>query len=82
MLIGQQAAFLHPVFQKVVENLVLMKTDFGAVVSGSHPKLISSDRVTLAYLEIREAVVMHMQKDIEHFFDMESLVCSMQTQVR
>ena len=43
VLIGQQAAFLHPVFQKVVENLVLMKNDFGAVVSGSHPKLISSD---------------------------------------
>ena len=39
VLIGQQAASLHPVRIKAVGDLILMKNEFGYVVSGFHPQL-------------------------------------------
>ena len=50
VLIGQQAASLHPVRSKAVGNLVLMENEFGLVVSGSHPRIKSTDSIALSCL--------------------------------
>ena len=46
ILIGQQAASLHPVRVKAVGNLILMKNEFRLVVSGSHPKIKTMEAIT------------------------------------
>ena len=73
MLIGQQAASLHPVRKRAVGNLVLMENDFGMVVSGSHPQVKTVDAITLSCMQVRDAVVMHAIGGIEQFFDIEGL---------
>ena len=73
ILIGQQAASLHPVRKKAVGNLILMENGFGLVVSGSHPQIKTVDAITLSCLQARDAVVMHATGGIERFFEIEGL---------
>ena len=73
VLIGQQAASLHPVRSKAVGNLVLMENEFGLVVSGSHPRIKSTDSIALSCLQARHAMVMHVSGGIEQFFEIEGL---------
>ena len=73
ILIGQQAASLHPVRVKAVGNLILMKNEFGLVVSGSHPKIKTMEAITPSCLQARNAVVMHALGGIEKFFEIEGL---------
>ena len=73
LLIGQQAASLHPVRKRAVGNLILMENGFGLVVSGSHPRVATGNTITLACLHARDAVVMHATGGIEKFFEIEGL---------
>ncbi|XP_043198573.1 uncharacterized protein LOC122368576 isoform X1 [Amphibalanus amphitrite] len=69
VLIGFDHAAQHPVREKSMENLVLLRNRFGVCVSGSHPSLV----------EKTEVMSMHMQvcaispTSLEDFFTTESL---------
>ena len=73
MLIGQQVASLHPVRFKAVGNLILMKNEFGFVVSGSHMHIKANAAITSSCLQARNAKVMHVSGRVERFFDIEAL---------
>ena len=73
MLIGQQVAALHPVRCKAVGNLILMKNEFGFVVSGSHSHIKTNAAITSSCLQARNAKVMYVSGKIESFFDIEAL---------
>ena len=73
MLIDQQVAALHPVRCKAVGNLILMKNEFGFVVSGSHSHIKTNAAITSSCLQARNAKVMYVSGKIESFFDIEAL---------
>ena len=73
VLIGQQYAALHPTRWKSRGHLLLMKNDFGLVVTGCDPDISTSSNISPSCLKARIATVMHAVKGIESFFEIEGL---------
>ena len=73
LLIGQQYAAFHPARVEASGHLLLMKNQFGLVVTGSHPLVKKSTTISESCLQVRNAMVMHATGTIESFFEMESL---------
>ena len=73
VLIGQQYAAFHPVCCKSNGHLLLLKNDFGLVISGCHPHISVDDSISSACLQVRNATVMHAIGTVDKFFDIEGL---------